>query len=363
MPALRELLIDAVRRGVSDVHIKAGGPPFFRISSQLTAMESPAWSGEDLADTLRRILPEHLRIRFQECREADFSLMEPGCGRFRVNAFQSGEALNLVLRHVPSFIPTIESLNLPPFLKTLAHEPRGIILACGTTGSGKSTSLAAILNEINHTERRRIITIEDPVEFQFTDDQCLISQREIGTDTRSFPDALKHVLRQDPDVIMIGEMRDVETFQAALSAAETGHIVFSTLHAGTAAQAIPRILDMCPSSERESMRAALAESIRCIFCQRLIPSVRGGVRPAVEIMTGSPTVRKMIHLNQLERLQDAIETGADDHMQTFNQSIYQLIRKAEISEADGMRFAGNPESLKMNLKGIFLDESRRILSK
>jgi pilus retraction protein PilT len=362
MPVLRELLAAAVHKNASDIHLKAGHRPYFRTYADLAPAEDAVWTAQDIMETTEAILPEFLRHAYHTHSEADFSHVEPGVGRFRINAFRSGQSPNLVIRLVPDVIPTIEDLHLPPFLKTLAHEPRGIILACGTTGAGKSTSLAAILEEINRNSRRRIITIEDPIEFIHMDLQSLVSQREVGADTDSYSAALRHILRQDPDVILIGEMRDAESFRAALAAAETGHLVFSTLHTGSASQAIPRILDMFPSSEHNAIRSSLAENIRSVFCQRLIPSGRGGIRPAVEILVNTLTVSKIILANQLEKLSAAIETGGDNGMQTFNQAIYQMIRNAEITEADGMRYASNPEALRMNLKGIFLDESRRILS-
>ena len=233
---------------------------------------------------------------------------------------------------------------------------------CGTTGSGKSTTLAAMIQYINTNLNRRIITIEDPIEYVFDDKQSIVSQREVGLDTPSFRSALTNVMRQDPDVILIGEMRDSESFMAALAAAETGHLVFSTLHTGNASQSVNRILDFFPSSEREQIRKSLAATIRAVVCQRLIPAIQGGVVPAVEILVNTGTVRKLIEKNQLETLQAAIETGEDDGMQTFGQHIYHLIKDGVISEEDGMLRTDNPEALKMNLKGIFLSDSRRILS-
>jgi twitching motility protein PilT len=283
-------------------------------------------------------------------------------GRFRVNLFRSTGDCTIAMRHVQSRIPTFEELHLPPVMKNIALYQRGIVLATGTTGSGKSTTLAAMINQINETERRRIVTIEDPVEYVFDDRKSAISQREVGLDTVSFHAALKHVLRQDPDVIMIGEMRDAESFMAALTAAETGHLVFSTLHTGSASQALPRILDLFPASERDQLRMALADNVKAVFCQRLIPGLRGGVLPAVEILISNSTVRKLIEKNVLEKLPAAIETGTDDGMQTFNQSIYKMIRNGDISEKHGLEYATNAEALKMNLQGIFLDEARRILS-
>jgi twitching motility protein PilT len=362
MSALHELLIRAVQLQASDIHIKSGHPPVLRVHQQLQTAEHPGWSLEAMEALLADLIPAHLTDRFRTQSEADFSLAVEGAGRFRVNAFRSCGACNLVMRHVQSKVPNFEELHLPSVLRGLAHSPRGILLAAGTTGSGKSTTLAAIIREINETERRRIVTVEDPIEYLFEDRQSVISQREVGLDTLSFHAALKHVLRQDPDVIMIGEMRDAESFMAALAAAETGHLVLSTLHTGTAAQAVPRILDFFPASEREQLRMSLADNLRGVFCQRLVPSIQDGVRPAVEIMINTPTVRKLMEKNLLEKLPAAIEVGGEDGMQTFNQAIYKMIRAGEITEEMGLRFCGNPEALRMNLRGIFLDESKRILS-
>ncbi len=362
MPVLRELLAKAVSLGASDIHIKSGKPPIFRVHAHLVEGDAQTLNQEDVRDMVMSILPPFLQKKFEEEHQADFSLAEKGIGRFRVNAFMSAGTSTLVFRHVKSKIPTFQELHLPAILEQLALSPRGILLAAGTTGSGKSTSLAAIVNHINQNERRRILTIEDPIEYVFEDIQSVISQREVGLDTLSFHASLTSVLRQDPDVIMIGEMRDAESFMAALSAAETGHLVLSTVHTGTAAQAVPRILDFFPSSERDQLRMALADNLRAVFCQRLIPAVKGGVRPAVEIMINTPTIRKLIEKNLLEKLPAGIETGGEDGMQTFNQTIYKMIKSGEITEENGMKYAGNPEALKMNLKGIFLDEANRIIS-
>lgn len=362
MSALRELLALAVSREASDVHIKPAHPAVIRIHQQLMDVELPPLTLEQVTEMARSMLPEHLKERFRTQHEADFSLEEEGIGRFRVNMFRSCAEPHIALRYVKAEVPTFEELNLPPALKSLAFAPRGIILATGTTGCGKSTSLAAIIQHVNNNLRRRIVTVEDPIEYVFRDRKSVVSQREVGLDTASFHAALRHVLRQDPDVIMIGEMRDAESFTAALAAAETGHLVLSTLHTGTASQAVPRILDFFPSSERDQLRMALADNLRAVFCQRLVPAVQGGVRPAVEVLINTPTVRKLLERNLIEKLPAAIETGVEDGMQTFNQAMLQLIKIGAITEEMGLRYAGNAESLRMNLKGIFLDEARRILA-
>ena len=362
MQLLRELLKVAVARGASDLHIKPGRAPAIRVKARLYVLDTPPIPVESVREMISAIIPQHLKRRFDIEHEADFSLKVEGVGRFRTNVFLCSGEPAITLRHVKTDIPTFEELHLPQMLKELALLPRGIIMATGTTGSGKSTTLAAMIEHINQNRRCRIITVEDPVEYIFQDKEAVISQREVGLDTMSFHAALKHVLRQDPDVIMIGEMRDSESFQAALTAAETGHLVFTTLHTGSAAQSEHRILDFFPHNERDQIRMALAANMQAVICQRLIPAVSGGVIPAVELLRNTPTVKKLLQKNQLEKLDAAIETGVDEGMQTFNQSIYNLIKAGLISEEEGLRHASNPEALKMNLRGIFLDESRRILS-
>ena len=362
MSGLRELLVHALEVGASDIHLKPDAKPIFRQHAELIDGGTDVLTPDIMNEYLSDILPTHLGERFENEHEVDFSLHIEELGRFRVNAFVSSGNVNMVFRHVKSRIPTFDDLHLPEILRDLAMTPRGIILAAGTTGSGKSTTLAAMINHINKNKRNRIITIEDPVEYVFSDIQSVISQREVGLDTLSFHASLKSILRQDPDVIMIGEMRDADSFMAALSAAETGHLVLSTLHTGNASQAIPRILDFFPSSERDQLRMAMADNLKSVFCQRLIPCTKGGVRPAVEVLINTPTIRKLIEKNQLEKLAAGIETGGQDGMQTFNQTIYKLIKSGEITEENGMKHAGNVEALRMNLKGIFLDEGNRILS-
>ena len=361
MSVLKDLLDKAVSLGASDIHIKAGSEPYFRISSALSESGFAVASTHDVQTIVADVMPSYLVEHYERSHEADFSHQEAGVGRFRVNVFHTQGVPALAMRHVKSDVPTFEELHLPPQLADIAKLERGIVLLSGTTGSGKSTTLAAIIGEINRTLRRRIITLEDPVEYLFIDDQSVISQREVGLDTVDYEVALKHVLRQDPDVILIGEMRDQLSIRTALLAAETGHLVMSTLHSGTSSLAIPRMLDVFPPEEQDQIRMSFAGTEHAIICQRLIPSNNGAVVPALEIMRSTPTVRKMLEKNQLEQLSAAIEVGNDEGMITFNQSIYNLIKGGLISEKDGMRYATNPESLRMNLQGIFLDEGRRIL--
>jgi len=362
MSVLRELLQRGVEMGASDVHIKPNAEPIFRVSGDLVKSGFEVLTPEYLAEVIKDIMPPHIIHQYEAEHEADFSLGEQGIGRFRVNVFNSQGVPTIAMRHVKDAIPTFEKLRLPATLSKMAQVERGIILLAGTTGSGKSSTLAAIIGEINRTQRCRIITVEDPIEYMFVDDQSVVTQREVGLDTLNFQNALKHLMRQDPDVILIGEMRDRNSIRTALLAAETGHLVLSTLHAGTSDLAIPRMLDVFPSEEQDQIRLGLAGNMYAVICQRLIPDVQGGVVPAVEIMINTSTVRKLIEKNQLDTLAAAIATGKEDGMQNFNSSVYELIKSGLITEKEGMRFATNPESLRMNLQGIFLDEGSRILA-
>ena len=308
------------------------------------------------------LVPTHMEAQFQKDKEADFSYYAPEIGRFRVNVFYQRGELSFALRHVKTNIPTIESVSLPPTLKTLAEANDGIILVCGSTGSGKSTTLAAMLDYVNTSKRAHIITLEDPIEFVFEDKLSVINQREIGLDTTSFKRALTYVLRQDPDIIMIGEMRESESVTAAVSAAETGHLVMSTLHSSTASQSISRLLDFFKADERDYTRSQLATTLRAVICQKLVPAASGeGVYPAVEILVNSPSVRKLLEQNKLEKLPMAIESGKDEGMQSFNQSLLGLFERGLITDEAALEQSPNPDALKMNLKGIFLNESGGIL--
>jgi twitching motility protein PilT len=361
MTDIKSILKKAVSLNASDVHVKPDKQPYFRIEGRLVESGLPVIDADGVRNVLEQILPPHLKKSSEQLKEMDFSYSAEGVGRFRVNAFTSRNLPTLSFRHVKTRIPTLEELHLPPVLKKFAEADSGIILICGATSTGKSTTLAALLDLINKTQRCRIITIEDPVEYVFADDKSLITQREVGLDTLSFHAALKHVVREDPDVIMIGEMRDHVSFSVALGAAETGHLVLSTLHVNAAAYAVHRILDFFPQDERDQVRVTLSNYLVGVTCQRLAPAAGGGVLPIVEIMLNTPTVRKLILENQLETLAAAIETGVEDGMQDFNHVLYQMIKSGEITEEEGLLHSPRPEALKMNLQGIFLDESRRIL--
>ena len=362
MSMLTEVLRQAITAGASDIHIKRDQPPLFRVEKKLAPGPFEPIAVEQIRAIVSEILPSHLRREYDVRHEVDFSYKEDGVGRFRVSLYDGEGCPVMALRYVKDKIPALEDLNLPPVLETLVTQRTGIVILSGTTGCGKSTTLAALIEQINLRLRRRIVTIEDPIEYAFTDKLSAITQREVGLDTESFAAALRHVLRQDPDVVLIGEMRDMDSVRTGITAAETGHLIFSTLHSGTAAAAVPRLLDMFPVEEQEQVRMALASNLSAIVCQRLVPTIGGGVIPAAEVMFNTPTVKKLIMKNQLNLLGAAIETGGEHGMQNFNQALFQLIKGGVVSEADGMRFATNPDSLQMNLRGIFLDEGRKILS-
>ena len=362
MSMLTDVLRQAVDAGASDVHIKRDTPPLFRIEKNLGTAPFEPISIEQINAIVSEILPSYLVDEYQKTHEVDFSHREEGVGRFRISLYTGEGFPVLAMRYVKDKIPDLEDLNLPPILETLVEERNGIIILSGTTGCGKSTTLASLIELINIGQSRRIITVEDPIEYAFEDKKSIVTQREVGLDTESFSSALKRVLRQDPDVILIGEMRDTDSVRTGITAAETGHLVFTALHSGTAASAVPRILDMFPSDEQDQVRMALANNLRAVVCQRLVPTIGGGLIPAAEIMFNTPTVKKILIKNELRLLGAAIEAGGENGMQNFNQALYKFVKAGVVSESDGMRFAPNPDSLQMNLRGIFLDEGRKILS-
>jgi twitching motility protein PilT len=362
MELFQKILKIAIDSSASDVHLKIGTPVIFRINRELIAVECPFPAAEWMNKIVATITPEHLKKRLEEEREVDFSYFIPGLGRFRTNLFQQRGQWALAMRHVKTNVPSFEQLGLLEQIKKVAESPRGIVLVAGSTGSGKSTTLAAMIEHINGNFKKHIITLEDPIEFVFEDNQCVIEQREVGLDTQSFHHALKNVLRQDPDIIMIGEMRDAVSFAAAMSAADTGHLVLSTLHTTTASQSINRILDFFKADEREQVRRQLAATMRGVICQRMITTVENTMTPALEILINSPLVKKMIEENRLDKLAAAIETSADDGMITFNQSLFNLVKSGRVSEKEALAKASNPQALEMNFKGIFLNEGGRIVS-
>lgn len=361
MELFQKILKTAVDGHASDIHLKIGTPVIFRINRELIAIECPHPSDEWMNNIVATITPPHLKKKVEEEREVDFSYYLPGVGRFRTNLFQQRGQWCLAMRYVKTHVPSFEELGLLPQIKKIAESPRGIVLVAGSTGSGKSTTLAAMIEHINAHSKKHIVTLEDPIEFVFEDNQSVIEQREVGLDTLSFHHALKHVLRQDPDIIMVGEMRDSVSFSAAMSAADTGHLVLSTLHTTNASQSVTRVLDFFEANEREQVRRQLAGTLQAVICQRMVPTVLGKMTPALEIMINTSTVKKLIEENRLDKLAAAIETGTDDGMLNFNQALFNLVKAGIVSEKEALAKATNAQALEMNFKGIFLDEGRRIL--
>ena len=362
MEIFHRILKTAVEGGASDVHLKIGTPVIYRINRELIAVDAPFPTTEWMAKIVEATAPGHLKKRLEEEREIDFSYFVPGIGRFRTNLFQQRGQWCLSMRFVKTRVPTFEELGLLERIKQVAESPRGIVLVAGTTGCGKSTTLAAMIEHINNNFKKHIITLEDPIEYVFEDNQSVVEQREIGLDTLSFHHALVHVLRQDPDIIMIGEMRDDISFSAAMSAAETGHLVLSTLHTTNASQSVNRILDFFKADEREQIRRQLSGTLCGVICQRMVGTVDGKLTPALEILLNTPMVRKLMEENRLDKLSAAIETGGDDGMISFNQSLFNLVKAGRVTEKEALSKASNPQALEMNFKGIFLDEGRRIIS-
>ena len=362
MEIFHRILKTAVDGGASDVHVKIGTPIIFRINRQLIAIECPFPTLEWMNSIVEQLTPAHLRKRVEQEREADFSYFVPSIGRFRTNLFQQRGQWCLAMRYVKTHVPSFEELGLLEQIKKIAESPRGIVLLAGSTGCGKSTTLAAMLEHINANFKKHVVTLEDPIEYVFEDNQCVIEQREVGLDTLSFHHALKHILRQDPDIIMIGEMRDSISFTSAMSAADTGHLVLSTLHTTNASQSISRILDFFKADEREQIRRQLAGTMQAVVCQRMVNTIAGSMTPALEIMINTSTVKKLIEENRLDKLAAAIETGIDDGMINFNQALFDLVKQGKVSEQEALSKATNPQALEMNFKGIFLDDGRRILT-
>jgi len=361
MEIFHRILKAAVEGSASDIHMKVGGPVILRINRQLISIEAPIPTTEWMENVIKHIVPHHLKASFEADREADFSYLAPHIGRFRTNLFQQRGDMCIAMRYVKTMVPDFAALGLPAVLKDVSESPRGVVLLAGATGSGKSTTLAAMIEHVNSHKRKHIVTLEDPIEFVFEDNQSIIEQREVGLDTQSFARGLKSALRQDPDIIMLGEMRDSITFAAAMSAADTGHLVLSTLHTTNAAQSVSRILEFFKADEREQVRRQLAATLRAVICQRMVRTIDGGITVACEIMLNTVTVRKMLEENRLDKLPAAIETGHDDGMQDFNRALFQLVQDGKISKEEALMKAGNPQALEMNFKGIFLSQGRRIL--
>jgi len=353
---ITELLKTAVSMGASDVHIKVGSPPVIRINGALSPLQgAPRLTHEDAIKIAFSVMTPAQREIFKKKNDIDFAYGVSGLGRFRCNAFVQRGTVGVVFRAIPMKIPTIEELNLPQSIKKLALEERGLILVTGTTGSGKSTTLAALIDLINSTKTVNIVTIEDPVEYLHRDKKGIVNQREVGTDTESFSKALRAALRQDPDVILVGEMRDFETIQTAMSAAETGHLVLSTLHTLDATETVNRVISVFPPYQHKQVRMQLSAILKGIISQRLVPRADGKGRvPAVELLFATAMIRDCISEPEKTKLiPDAIAQGKVHYgMQTFDQSLYDLYSAGLITLEEALRWATNPDDFKLKIKGV-----------
>ncbi|MBW8782542.1 MAG: PilT/PilU family type 4a pilus ATPase [Verrucomicrobia bacterium] len=350
-----DLLKLAVESGASDIVIKSEKPGYVRLSGRLKPVDMDPISAAEVREFVDTHVPKVFRVRWEEDGQVDFAYAAEGVGRFRVNAFHQRGTGSIVFRHIKSKVPSFADLGLNPDpMLNLAKSKDGILLVCGATGSGKSSTMAAMLNWINQNLDKHIVTLEDPIEYTFLDDKSVFQQREIGLDVPNFEMAIKSVLRQNPDIILIGEMRDRETFETAISAAETGHLVFSTMHAGTVAQALTRLFEFFPPEQQIQARRQIAGTIRGFICQKLIPAMEGGGRvPANEVLAADSVVRNLILDGQNEKIQGILDGGSDSASFSFNRDLYRLVKAGLISKAEGLRFSPNPQALEMNLKGIF----------
>jgi len=363
-PELDKLLKAMTKFEATDLHLKVGSPPILRIAERIEHLRSAPVARADIERMLGEILTPRQVARFEEGQDLDIAYSLEGVGRYRINCYRQRGSISVAVRRVRTGVPTFEELNLPgDVLRRLASHAQGLVIVAGVTGSGKSTTLAAMIEHINQTRRCHVITIEDPIEYLYGDKKAFIDQREIGIDVEDWGAALKSVVRQDPDVILIGEMRDVETFEAGLRAAETGHLVFGTLHSSTVAATIGRILDLFPSDREKQIRQSLRFNLRAIVCQKILPSVRKGTAlvPCLEILVVNPTVQKVIAEGEDKKLEAIIRGGGEEGMVDFNTSLIRLVKQGFISEAAALDVSSNPEQLKMNLKGIYLGDDRKII--
>jgi len=356
-PFLNKYFKAAIKMRVSDIHFKAGAPPRVRVRGDLRPLTGGPLTAEQIQEGIFELLTPRQRALYEERGAVDFAydVGPPGdADRFRVNAFQQRGKMSVAARRVSREIRNFESLNLPPSLAKIAELHQGLVLLAGITGSGKSTTIAAMIDYINERYPVHIVTIEDPIEYLFTDKKACINQREIGIDVEDFHTALKYLMREDPDVVLIGEMRDQETFSAALHAAETGHLVFGTIHASSAAQTISRLLDLFPEGSRRLVRQSLEFNLQAIICQKLIPSIKPGVPvvPAVEIMISNPAIRKLIREERDNEIIDVIRASYDAGMIDFTEHLRQLVVNGFIDHQTAYEAAPNPDELRMALKGI-----------
>jgi twitching motility protein PilT len=336
---IAELLAFSVKNKASDLHLSAGLPPMVRIDGDIRRINIPALDHKAVHSLIYDIMSDKQRRDYEEYLEVDFSFEIPGLARFRVNAFNQNRGAAAVFRTIPSEILSLEDLGAPKIFKELIDVPQGLILVTGPTGSGKSTTLAAMLDHINKTEYGHILSVEDPIEFVHTSNKCLVNQREVHRDTHGFNEALRSALREDPDYILVGELRDLETIRLALTAAETGHLVFGTLHTSSAAKTIDRIIDVFPAGEKPMVRSMLSESLRAVIAQTLLKKVGGGRIAAHEIMVGIPAIRNLIREDKVAQMYSAIQTGAAYGMQTLDQCLQDLLKRGLISRQQALSYA------------------------
>ena len=340
---ITELLAFTVTNKASDLHLSAGMPPMIRVDGDVRPLDLPPLDHSQVHDMVYDIMNDRQRKDYEEFLETDFSFEIPGLARFRVNAYNQHRGAAAAFRNVPNKILTLEELEAPQSFADLAMLPRGIVLVTGPTGSGKSTTLAAMVDEKNRAEYGHIVTIEDPIEFVHESKRCLINQREVHRDTLGFSEALRSALREDPDTILVGEMRDLETIRLALTAAETGHLVFATLHTSSAAKTIDRIIDVFPAGEKDMVRAMLSESLRAVISQTLLKRIGGGRIAAHEVMIGTPAIRNLIRENKVAQIYSAIQTGQAHGMQTLDQCLQKMVSLRKISREDAAVRAVNKD--------------------
>ena len=353
-PRLLKLFVAMGSHKASDLHLKTGQPPYFRVDSALRSVASDSLPAETLEVMVESLLDERHQSIFVAEGTVDLAYEIPGGDRFRINVFRQRGEISLAARRVTRDIPNFQALNLPALIAPIIQETAGLILLAGPTGSGKSTTIASMINEINRTRRSHIVTIEDTIEYLYTDQKSLVNQREIGIDVPDFATALRSMLREDPDVVLIGEMRDHETFAAALQASETGHLVFGTIHASSAAQTISRILELFPADARKAISQSLAYNLKAVVCQKLLPCVKTGISrvPAVEVLRVTPMVRELLEAERFPEIGDVIRSSEGDAMCSFTTSLHDLIESDMIDPKVAYAAAPNVEELKMRMKGI-----------
>lgn len=342
---ITELLAFSVKHKASDLHLSAGVPPMIRVDGDVRKINLPALEHRQVHSLVYDIMNDHQRKELEENLEVDFSFEVPNLARFRVNAFHQNRGVAAVFRTIPSLVLSLDELGAPEIFRQISEYPRGLVLVTGPTGSGKSTTLAAMVDYINESFHHHILTIEDPIEFVHENKRCLINQREVHRDTLGFSNALRSALREDPDIVLVGEMRDLETIRLALTAAETGHLVFGTLHTSSAAKTIDRIIDVFPGAEKDMVRSMLSESLRAVISQTLLKRVGGGRVAAHEIMIGIPAIRNLIREDKIAQMYSVIQTGMIHGMQTMDQCLKQLVARGLVTQADAKTKAMDPNSI------------------